>query len=72
MRPSDILSFPLLSDDLDDDSFGALPIEFTVEEARPAAKVDPAIGDGARGFCGYKGQTFLDSAFTNDAWGARW
>ena len=36
----------LLSDDLDDDAFGALPIEFAVEETRPAAKVDPAIGDG--------------------------
>jgi hypothetical protein len=43
--PGDILSFPLLSDDFDDDPFGALPIEFAVEEARPAAKVDPAIGD---------------------------
>jgi hypothetical protein len=21
---------------------------------------------------GYQGQTFLDSTFTNDAWGARW
>jgi hypothetical protein len=33
-------------DDLGNDPFGALPIEFTVEEARPAAEVDPAIGDG--------------------------
>jgi hypothetical protein len=37
--------FHLLSDDFDDDPFGALPIEFAVEEARPAPKVDPAIGD---------------------------
>ena len=36
----------LLTDDLDDDPFGALPIEFAIEEARPAAKVDPAIRDG--------------------------
>ena len=36
----------LLSNDFDDDSFGALPIEFAGEEARPAAKVDSAIGDG--------------------------
>ena len=35
----------LLTDDLDDDPFGALPIEFTVEETLPWAKVDPAIGD---------------------------
>jgi len=117
----------LLTDDLDDDPFGALPIEFAVEEARPASKVDPAVGDGqddlvmqqevfevgiavilsrlmmaiggifgCESFCpfhdvvveaqflvlddyrrgemhgGYQGQTFLDSAFTNDAWGARW
>src|SRR5215831_7049279 len=41
-----IRSFHLLSDDFDDDPFGALPIEFAVEEARPASKVDPAIGDG--------------------------
>jgi hypothetical protein len=46
VRPCDILSLPLLSDDLDDDPFGALPIEFAGEEARPAAKVDSAIGDG--------------------------
>jgi hypothetical protein len=46
MRPCDSLSFHLLSDDFDNDPFGALPIEFTVEEARPATKVDPAIGDG--------------------------
>ena len=45
VRPSDILSFPLLPDDFDDDSFGALPIEFAVEETLPWAKVDPAIGD---------------------------
>jgi hypothetical protein len=36
----------LLSDDLDDDSFGALPIEFTVEEALPRTKVDFTFGDG--------------------------
>jgi hypothetical protein len=36
----------LLSDDFDDDPFGSLPIEFTVEQALPWAKVDPAIGDG--------------------------
>ena len=42
----DMSSFPLLSDDLDDDPFGALPIEFAVEEALPRTKVDPAIGDG--------------------------
>ena len=35
----------LLSNDFDDDSFGALPIEFAVEEALPRAKVDPAIHD---------------------------
>jgi hypothetical protein len=46
VRSCDILSFHLLSDDFDDDTFGALPIEFAVEEARPAAKVNPAIGDG--------------------------
>ena len=46
MRPCNILSFPLLSDNFDNDPFGALPIEFTVKEARPATKVDPAIGDG--------------------------
>ena len=46
MRSCDILSFHLLSDDFDDDPFGALPIEFAVEETRPAAKVDPASGDG--------------------------
>jgi hypothetical protein len=46
VRPSDILSFPLLSDDFDDDPLGALPIEFAGEKARPAAKVDFAIGDG--------------------------
>jgi hypothetical protein len=119
----------LLTDDLDDDPFGALPIEFAIEEARPAAKVDPAIRDGqddlvmqqevfevgiaivlaclvmaivgifgcellypfhdvavGAGFrflvldddrCGevqggYQGQTFLYSAFANDACGARW
>lgn len=122
VRLCDILSFPLLSDDLDDDPFGALPIEFAVEEALPRAKVDPAIGDGQDDLvmqqevfevgiaviltclvmaiggiygckllgpfhdvavearflilddnrCGevhgrYEGQTFLDAAFTNDA-----
>jgi hypothetical protein len=36
----------LLSNNLDDDPFGALPIEFAVEEALPRAKVDSAIGDG--------------------------
>ena len=36
----------LLSDNLDDDPFGALSIEFAVEEARTETKVDPAIGDG--------------------------
>jgi hypothetical protein len=36
----------LLSNGLDDDSFSELPIEFAVEEARPAAKVNPAIDDG--------------------------
>ncbi len=41
-----LLSHPLLSNDLDDDPFGALPIEFAGEEARPATKVNPAIGDG--------------------------
>ena len=46
VRSCDILSFHLLSDDFDDDPFGALPIEFTVEETLPGAKVDPAIGDG--------------------------
>ncbi len=46
VRPCDILPFHLLSDDFDDDPFGALPIEFTVEEALPRTKVDPAIGDG--------------------------
>lgn len=46
MRPCDSLSFYLLSNDFDDDPFGALPIEFAVEEARPATKVDPAMGDG--------------------------
>ena len=46
LRPSDILSFPLLSDDLDDDPFGTLPIEFAVEKALPGSKVDLAIGDG--------------------------
>jgi hypothetical protein len=46
VRPSDILSFPFLSDDFDDDSFGALPIECALEETWPASKVDPAIRDG--------------------------
>ena len=45
MSPCDSLSFPLLSNDFDDDPFGALPIEYAVEEARPATKVDFAIGD---------------------------
>jgi hypothetical protein len=45
VRPSDILSFHLLSDDFDDDPFGALPIEFTVEETLPWAKIDSAISD---------------------------
>jgi hypothetical protein len=36
----------LFPDDLDDDTFAALPIEFAVEEALPWAKIDPAIGDG--------------------------
>jgi hypothetical protein len=36
----------LLSDDLDDDPFDALPFEFAGEETRPPAKVDPTIGDG--------------------------
>jgi hypothetical protein len=36
----------LFSDDLDDDPFGALPIEFAVEKALPGTKIDPAIGDG--------------------------
>ena len=36
----------LLTDDLDDDPFAALPIECAVEKARPATKVNPAIGDG--------------------------
>ena len=35
----------LLSNNLDDDPFGALPIEFAGEEARPAAKVDFAMSD---------------------------
>ena len=43
MRSCDTPAYHLLSDDLDDDPFGALPIEFAVEEARPAAKVDPAL-----------------------------
>ena len=42
----DMSSFPLLSDDFDDDPFGALPIEFAVEESLPRTKVDPASGDG--------------------------
>ena len=46
MRSCAILSFHLLSDDFDDDTFGALSIEFAVEETLPWAKVDPAIGDG--------------------------
>jgi hypothetical protein len=46
VRPSDILSYHLLSDDFDYDTFGALAIEFTVKEARPPTKVDFAIGDG--------------------------
>src|SRR5215470_10975097 len=46
VKPFDILSFPFLSDDLDDDPFGTLPIEFAGEQALPWAKVDPAIGDG--------------------------
>jgi hypothetical protein len=45
-RPCDILLFHLLSDDFDDDPFGALPIEFAVEETLPGTKVDLAIGDG--------------------------
>ena len=45
VRPSDLLSFPLLSNDFDDDLFGALPIKFTGEQTRPAAKIDPASGD---------------------------
>jgi len=36
----------LLPDDLDDDPFGALPIEFAVEETLLRTKVDPAISDG--------------------------
>ena len=36
----------LLSYDLDDDPFGALPIEFIGEETRPATRVDPAVDDG--------------------------
>jgi len=36
----------LLSNDFDDDPFGALPIKFTGEQTLPWAKVDPAIGDG--------------------------
>jgi hypothetical protein len=123
----DTLLFHLLTDDFDDDTFGALPIKFAVEEALPGPKVDPAIGDGQdnlvmqqevfevgiaviltclvmaiagmygcellcpfhdvaveAGFLilddnrcgevhgGYECQTFLDAAFTNDAWGARW
>ena len=35
----------LLSNDFDDDPFGALPIKFTGEQTLPWAKVDPAIGD---------------------------
>jgi len=46
LRPCDILSFPLVSDDLDDDTFGSLPIEFAGEKARPATKVNFGIGDG--------------------------
>ena len=46
VRPCDLRSFHLLSDNFDDDPFGALPIEFAVEKTRPATKVDPAIGDG--------------------------
>ena len=46
MRPCDLRSFHLLSDDFDDDPFAALPIEFAVEEALPRAKVNSAIGDG--------------------------
>ena len=46
VRPSDILSFPLLSDDFDNDSFRALPIELAGEETLPYAKIDPASGDG--------------------------
>ena len=45
--PCDTLLFHLLSDDFDDDTFGALPIEFAVEEALPTLKVDPTIGDSA-------------------------
>ena len=36
----------LLTDDFDNDPFGALAIEFAVEEPLPRAKVDPAIRDG--------------------------
>ena len=46
MRLCDTLSYHLLSDDFDNDTFGALAIEFTVKEARPPTKVDFAIGDG--------------------------
>jgi hypothetical protein len=122
VRPCDLRSFHLRSDDFDDDPFGALPIEFAVEKALPGTKVDPAIGDGQDNLVmeqevfevsiavvlaclvmaiggifgcqllcpfhdvtvearflvldddrcgevhgGYQGQTFLDSAFTNDA-----
>ena len=35
----------ILTDNLDDDPFGQLLIEFAIEEARPASKVDPAISD---------------------------
>ena len=45
-EPCATLLFHSLSDDFDDDPFGALPIEFAVEEALPWTKVDPAIGDG--------------------------
>ena len=46
VRPCDSLLFHLLPDDFDDDPFGALSIEFAVEEALARTKVDPAIGDG--------------------------